>query len=190
MTFERMTEEAAKAPPGSEGLLFLPYLSGERCPHDDPRARGGFIGLTQRHGLPALCRSVMEGISFGLLDSIRIMRDLGMDIRHVMASGGAVSSPLWRQMLADIFQVEVSASARPEGGALGAAMLAGLGTGAFESAEEASAQLVHTDHRVAPASETAPRYREVYEVYRELYGTLRDSFHALTALNAGGNRPS
>jgi xylulokinase len=186
LSYERMNELAAAAPPGCEGLVFLPYLTGERCPHDDPHARGGWIGLNCRHGAPHLVRSVMEGITFGLCDSLQLMKDLGMSVRRIHASGGAAHNPLWLQMLADVFQVEIVTTNVAEGAAYGAAMLAGIGTGLFTDAAEAADALIRAGGATQPADAPRQAYEDAYGVFRSLYPALKPSFHALTNLARSG----
>ncbi|MGE5603122.1 MAG: xylulokinase, partial [Nitrososphaerales archaeon] len=127
--YDLLTQEAASVPPGSEGLLFLPYLSGERCPYPDPKARGAFVGLTLRHGKGHLVRAVLEGVSYGLRDSLELIKGLGVPIEQVRASGGGAKSPLWRQIQADVFGTELVLVNTTEGAAMGAALLAGVGAG-------------------------------------------------------------
>ena len=182
LDYEKMTALAAKAPPGSEGLVFLPYLTGERIPHDDPRARGGWIGLTQRHGPEHLIRSVMEGITFGLFDSLNLMGDLGLLVEKVYASGGAVRSQLWLQMLADIFGIEVVTTNIAEGAAYGAAMLAGIGIKRYANAIEAAEALVKVSKTVEPNQKCSQAYSDNYKVYRSLYPKLKETFSELTEL--------
>lgn len=184
--YDKLNAKAAAAPPGSEGLVFLPYLTGERCPHDDPRARGGWIGLTRRHGTAHLARAVMEGITFGLNDSLRLMSDVGLRIESVTASGGAVKSALWRQMLADVFGVPVLTTNATEGGAFGAALLAAAGAGAFRDVTEAADKLVRVTGRTEPDAARGRIYADMYGIYRELYPALRPSFRKLSDLTLGG----
>lgn len=186
--YDTLSGKAAAAPPGSEGLVFLPYLTGERCPHDDPRARGGWIGLTRRHGIPHLARAVMEGITFGLNDSLRLMKDVGLTIESVTASGGAVKSALWRQMLADVFGVPVLTTNAAEGGAFGAALLAAAGAGAFRDVTEAADRLIRVTGRTEPDPARGRVYAGLYDVYRELYPALRPSFRKLSELTLSGEK--
>lgn len=174
--YSALSEKAAAAPLGSEGLFFLPYLAGERCPYDDPHACAGWIGLTRRHGAEHLTRAVMEGITFGLNDSLLLMRDMGMAIQTIYASGGAVRSALWRQMLADVFGVPVIMTNTIEGGAFGAALLASAGTGAFRDVTEAADQLVRETGRNEPIEANRLRYAELHQIYRRLYPALKDTF--------------
>jgi xylulokinase len=176
--YELLTEAAATAPPGCEGLIFLPYLSGERTPHPDPLARGVFFGLTLRHGKPHLTRAVLEGVSYGLRDSLELMRDLGLHIEQVRASGGGARSPLWRQILADIFATEIATVNTLEGAAYGAALLAGVGAGVYADVPAACAAMVSLTGRIAPGP-AAPVYARLYPRYRALYPALAGEFAAL-----------
>jgi xylulokinase len=180
--YDRMTEEAAEVPAGSEGLLFLPYLSGERTPHADPFARGAFVGLTLRHRRAHLVRSVLEGVALGLRDSLEILRAMGLAPTQIRASGGGARSALWRQILADVFGTELVTVDVTEGAAYGAALLAAVGVGAFPSVEAACDRVVRiADHaRPGPSRE---RYEELYRVYVELYPRLQDAMHALSRLS-------
>ncbi len=190
-SYEEMTALAAKAPAGSEGLVFLPYLTGERVPHSDPDAKGCWIGLTPRHGQPHLVRSVMEGITFGLLDSLNLMRELGMPIERVYASGGAVRSGLWRQMLADVFDTQIVTTNVAEGAAFGAAMLAGVGIRRYTDAAEAADALIAVTDSAQPDPATRSIYQDTYAAYRSLYPQLRSCFPVLTELaarNSGNNK--
>jgi len=182
ISYDAMTDLAVSVPPGCEGLIFLPYLAGERCPYDDPHARGSWIGLTNRHGPAHLIRSVMEGITYGLCDSIQIMRNLGMTINRIYASGGAVKSVFWRQMLADTFETEIALTNVTEGAAYGAAMLAGIGTGQYANAVEAADALVNIKEVLIPNSSSCEIYKRTYSIYRSLYPQLKSSFSALTEI--------
>jgi len=173
--YELLLERAAEAPPGAEGLLFLPYLTGERTPHPDPEARGAFVGLTLRHGKAHLCRAVVEGITFAMRDSLELLRGLGADPEAVRCSGGGARSPFWRQTMADIFGCAVTTSTVPQGAAHGAVLLAAVGAGSFASVEEATARLEWSEP-VEPDAERSALYDEAYERYRGLYPALRDSF--------------
>jgi xylulokinase len=129
--YDVLTAEAAQAPAGCEGLLFLPYLTGERTPYPDPNARGVFFGLTVRHGKAHMTRAVLEGVAFGLRDSLQLMRALGMPLTQVRASGGGARSAFWRQILADVFDTAMATVNVTEGAAYGAALLAGVGAGVY-----------------------------------------------------------
>jgi xylulokinase len=182
LDYDKMTDLAAQVPPGSEGLIFLPYLTGERVPYDDPRARGGWIGLTQRHRPAHLIRAVMEGITFGLCDSLKLINELGLPIERVYASGGAVRSELWLQMLADVFETEIVTTNVTEGAAYGAAMLAGIGIKRYTNAAEAADALIKVSKTVEPNPKISRIYSDNYAVYRSLYPKLKNTFAELTEL--------
>jgi xylulokinase len=177
--YELLTREAALAPVGSEGLLFLPYLTGERTPYPDPQARGAFVGLTLRHGKGHLIRSVLEGVSFGLRDSLELIKGLGVPIEQVRASGGGARSAVWRQIQADVFGAELVLVNVTEGAAFGAALLAGVGAGTFNSVDEAVAATIKITDRTAPIAANAAKYERLYPSYRALYPALKDTFHSL-----------
>jgi xylulokinase len=177
--YDLLTREAAGAPVGSDGLLFLPYLSGERTPHADPRARAAFVGLNARHSKQHLIRALLEGVAFGLRDSLELVRAAGVPIQQVRASGGGARSALWRQIQADVFGAELVMVNSTEGAAYGAALLAGSGTGAFGSVEDAVASTVRVTERTLPIADNVKRYAELYAVYRLLYPALKDVFHRL-----------
>ncbi|HYM70144.1 MAG TPA: xylulokinase [bacterium] len=180
--YDRMATQAAGVAPGAEGLLFLPYLTGERTPHADPRARGAFVGLTLRHGPAHLTRAVMEGVAMGLRDSVEIFRALGVPVQQVRFSGGGARSAVWRQIVADVLGAELGAAVPAEGAAYGAALLAAVGCGAAGSVEEACERAVTVRDHVAPVAEHADRYERLYQIYRGLYGVMRPTMHALADL--------
>lgn len=174
--YELLDNKAKQVKAGSEGLLFLPYLNGERTPYNDPNARGAFLGFSLRHGWPEMIRSVMEGITFSLRDSIEIFRELGIHVAQVRASGGGSSSSLWRQMQADIFNSEVITVNLDEGPAGGAAILAAVGTGYFNSVEEACGRLIYPVYKTEPVKENTMIYEDLYSLYRTLYPALKNTF--------------
>jgi xylulokinase len=180
--YELLGREAAGSPPGSRGVVFLPYLNGERTPHADANARGVFFGLSGAHHRADVVRSIMEGVTFGLRDSVEIMRAMGLHIAQVRAIGGGAKSALWRQMQADIFQAEVATLAVDEGPAFGAALLAAVGAGVFSTVEEASEVTVQIGDTTVPDPDNRQRYDDIYGVYRQLYPALRDSFAAVAHL--------
>ena len=177
--YDVMTAEAAGVPPGAEGVVFLPYLTGERTPHTDPHARGAFVGLTLRHQRGHLVRAVLEGVAMGLRDVLEIMKDMGVRIEQVRGSGGGARSPLWRQILADVFDKEVVTVTATEGAAFGAAILAGVGSGVFPSVEAASDRTIAIVDATAPNPAAAAVYERLYDVYRGLYPSLRSSMRDL-----------
>ena len=173
-----MTDMAEQVPIGSERLLFLPYLMGERTPHPDADCRGAFIGLSAIHTRAELIRAVMEGVTFSLRDCMEILREMGVTSEQIVACGGGGSSPLWRQMLADVLGCSVSTAASREGPALGAALLAGVGAGLYESVPAACEAVIRTNAPQEPDAQAASRYAPFYA----LYPALRDSYTALAKL--------
>lgn len=174
---------AKHIPAGAEGLLFLPYLTGERTPHPDPLARGGFIGLTVRHTLPHLTRAVLEGVSFGLRDSFELMKATGLPgISQVRVTGGGTRSPLWLQILADVLNVELVMVSSEEGAAYGAALLAATGAGVFTDVPAACKAVIHITGRTMPGTDSKV-YDSLYPLYRDLYPALRQTFNAITGVS-------
>ncbi len=180
--YKILTGEAEKVPAGSEGLLFLPYLTGERTPHADPEAKGVFFGLTIRHRKNHLIRAVMEGVAYGLRDSLEILRELKLEIKQVRASGGGARSPLWRQMQADINGVEMVTINVDEGPAFGAALLAGVGAGIYRSVEEAAQETIRVTNSTSPDPRNTALYDKYYRLYRSLYPLLKDKFRQVSDL--------
>ncbi len=177
--FGDLAAAAGEVAPGSDGLLFLPYLSGERSPHPDPLARGAFVGLTLAHDRRHLTRAVMEGVAFGLRDGLDLMVAAGMQRpSQILGSGGGTASPVWRQILADVLGAAIATPTTTEGAAYGAAVLAAVGAGWFASVEAAADALV----RATPVAEPGPgaaAYTDAHARYRELYPALAPTFHAL-----------
>jgi len=179
-SFEGLLSPAAQAPVGSEGLLFLPYLTGERTPYPDPLARGAFVGLTIRHSRAHLTRAVLEGVAFGLLDSFELIRSAGgIEVRQVRVSGGGARSALWRQILADVFGAELVTVNTTEGAAYGAALLAAVGAGVWTDVSEACRAVIRTTGSNQPDPKAHARYREIYPLYQQAYPALKPIFHAL-----------
>lgn len=178
--FDAIATEAARAQPGAGGLLFLPYLSGERTPHRDPDARGAFVGLTAAHGRPEMTRAVMEGVAFSLRDALEAMSDLGVDPGEARAVGGGARSPLWRQLQADVYGLPVRRTVIDEGPAYGAALLAGVASGEYADVAEATACVRLRDEVTEPDELRARCYDELYAIYRGLYASLREAMHALS----------
>lgn len=177
-----MDKAAATVPIGAERLVYLPYLMGERTPHLDPDCRGAFIGLSAMHTKRHLLRAVLEGVVFSQRDSVEVLRGMGVQIDDMKACGGGGTSPLWRQMLADTFGCPVRTLQSKEGPALGVAILAGVGTGAFKSVEEGCEALVKVKEEQKPIAENVPKYEAVYKVYRSLYPALKEEYKALARL--------
>jgi xylulokinase len=180
--YDVIMEEAAQIPAGCEGLVFLPYLTGERTPHGDPHARGVFFGLSLRHTRAHMARSVVEGAIYALADSADLMRTLGVDIGGVRATGGGARSAFWRQMLADVLESHVLTAVADTGPAFGAAVIAGVGTDVFPSIPEATDRQVEVRSELAPDEAMATTYRRHHELYDSLYPVLKDRFAALEAL--------
>jgi xylulokinase len=176
--YDILTEAAAEVAPGCEGLLFLPYLTGERTPYPDPNARGVFFGLTLRHGKAHMTRAVLEGVSYGLLDSLELMRALGLSIEQVRASGGGARSSLWRQILADVFDAEIVTVNVTEGAAYGAALLAGVGAGVYADVFSACEAALRLTGRTEPGPAVSI-YADYYPCYRALYPALAPEFTAI-----------
>jgi xylulokinase len=181
--FDTLLAPAGSVPAGSEGLLFLPYLTGERTPYPDPLARGAFVGLTVRHSQPHLTRAVLEGVAFGLRDSFELMREAGLaQINQVRVSGGGAKSPLWRQILADVLDAELVTVNTTEGAAYGAALLAGVGAGVWPDVDTACQATVKTTGSTTPQPHIVTRYQSSYELYRRLYPDLKPVSHGLSSL--------
>ena len=177
VSFDELTREAADAPAGCEGLFFLPYLSGERTPHADPLARAAWVGLTLRHTRPHLTRAVLEGVAFGLKDSFTLIKQAGLgEIRQVRVSGGGSKSPLWRQILADVLNIELATVNTSEGAAYGAALLAGVGAGVWENVLASCNATIRVTGCTPPSSD-ANVYQMLYPRYRKLYPALWEEFH-------------
>ncbi|MFY7953850.1 MAG: xylulokinase [Armatimonadaceae bacterium] len=173
--YDTLVGEAAGAAPGCEGLLFLPYLIGERTPHPDPDARGVFFGATLRSDRASFTRAVLEGVAYAMNDSFTLLREAGVPVSEVRASGGGARSDFWLQMMADVCGAPHVRLRVDEGPALGAAILAAVGTGAYGSVPEACAQIVATTPGAAPGAD-AQEYNRWYPVYRSLYPALKDIF--------------
>lgn len=179
VAFDDVVAPAADVPAGAEGLLFLPYLTGERTPHPDPLARGAFVGLTVRHTHAHMTRAVLEGVAFGLRDSLELIRSAG-PIGQVRVTGGGARSALWRQILADVLNVELITVNTTEGAAYGAALLAGVGAGRWPTVAESCAATIRPVERTTPIAKHVPLYERGYGHYRSLYPALRPLFHAVS----------
>ncbi|GAB4565476.1 MAG: xylulokinase [Anaerolineae bacterium] len=174
--YELLTQEAALAPVGCEGLIFLPYLMGERTPHLDADAKGVFFGLTARHTRRDMIRAILEGVAYSLRDSFEIMREMSVPIEQVRASGGGARSALWRQIQADVYNTEMVTINATEGPAYGVALLAGVGTGVWSSVPEACDATIKITGRTAPDPERVRIYDAYYQVYRGLYSKLKPAY--------------
>jgi xylulokinase len=181
-SYEVIISEAERAPVGCEGLIFLPYLTGERTPYPDPNARGVFFGITRRCDRAYFARSVLEGIAFGLRDSFEIMKEMGLSINQVRASGGGARSALWRKVLADVTGLTHVTINVDEGPALGVALLAGVGAGVYPSVEEACRQVIRVEGQIAADVVAQQEYDKYYGVYRGLYPKLKSDFATVAGL--------
>ncbi len=177
-----MDKEADTVPIGANRLLYLPYLMGERTPHLDPNARGIFFGLSAMHTKKDMLRAVMEGVAYSLRDCIEICREMNINISDMMACGGGGTSPLWRQMLADLYGCPVKTAASKEGPALGVAILAMVGAGIYKSVPEACATIVAVDKTQEPVAENIPAYNSFYELYTEIYPAVKDQLTKLASM--------
>ncbi len=179
-----LTDEAALASVGAEGLFFLPYLTGERTPHFDPDAKGSWVGLTVRHGRAHLIRSVLEGSTYAMRDSLELIREMGVAISQIRVSGGGARNALWRQIQADIYGHDVHTLNSTEGPAFGVALLAQVGTGGFATVPEACDATIRLDERTSVDLTAKAYYDRGYVLYRQLYKDLRSSFRAISDLVA------
>jgi xylulokinase len=177
MSFDDLLKEAETVPAGSDGLQFLPYLTGERTPHPDPLARGAFIGLTVRHGRAHMTRAVLEGVSFGLKDSFTLIQSAGLgSITQVRASGGGTKGALWRQIMASVLEADLVTVNTTEGAAYGAALLAGVGVGAWSDVRSACTACIKITGSTQPDASQVEIYRKAYSLYQELYPVLKSTF--------------
>jgi xylulokinase len=173
VAFDELVAEAEAWPPGAEGVLFAPYLAGERTPHADPDVRGAFSGLALRHDRGALVRAVLEGVAYGLRDSLELLRELGVRPTFGRVSGGGARSELWRRIVASVLELPLETTAAEEGSAYGAALLAGCRSGTFSDPVEAADRSVHPRDRVEPVPEWVAAYAAGYDRFRRLYPALR-----------------
>ena len=171
--YAELEAEAARWPAGCEQLQFAPYLAGERTPYADPDARGAFIGLSLRHDRGALVRATMEGVAYGLRDSLELLRELGVEAQSARISGGGARSELWRRIVASVLDLPLESTESEEGSAFGAALLAGVRSGEFADIEEAVARCVRVRERIDPDPDWAVTYEAGYASYRALYPALR-----------------
>jgi len=180
--YDIINKEVAQVEAGSGRLLYLPYLMGERTPHLDPDCRGVFFGLSAIHTRANMLRAVMEGVSYSLSDCNDILKEMGIDVEQMMACGGGGKSPVWRQMLADMYECSVKTVAQTEGPALGVAILAGVGCGLYESVEAACEALICEDKSTEPDAEKSEKYKNYHQLYKKLYEDLKGSYKILAGL--------
>lgn len=172
-SYDELTTRAAAIKPGSDGAIWLPYLMGERAPYLDPNARAAFVGLTASHTLDHLTRAVLEGVAFSLRDSLEVFREIGAPINNIRLGGGGARSQLWRQIQADVYRQPVETVEAEEGAAFGAAILAGVGAGAWGSVEAACENVIRVSGVTEPDPDSAEILERNYEAYKLLYGALR-----------------
>ena len=177
-----MDKAVQESPIGANRLLYLPYLMGERTPHLDPDARGVFFGLSAMHTKRDMLRSVMEGVTYSLRDCVEVCREMGVNVSDMMACGGGGTSPVWRQMLADLYGVPVGTVASKEGPALGVAILAMVGAEIYPSVPEACDAVIRRGTVQEPVAEHIPVYETYYRLYTKLYPAMKEQFKALSAL--------
>ena len=180
LSYRELDECAARSPIGANRLLFLPYLMGERSPHLDSNARGVFFGLSGIHTTGDLARAVMEGVSYSLKDCLSVIDEAGISVTNMAVCGGGGKSPFWRQMLADLFECPVAVTSSKEGPCLGAAILAGVCAGVYESVEKACSHIVKTTDNMLPIAEHSAAYRKYYPIYQSLYPDLKKDFERLS----------
>jgi len=176
-SYDALMKQASEAPAGADGLLWAPYLMGERTPHLDPNARAALVGLTAQHTRAHVIRAILEGVAFSLRDTVTIFRELGVPVKSIRLGGGGARSPLWQQIQADIYGMPVDLVAAEEGAAYGAGLLAGAGVGVWRSVEAACETAVHVAKRVEPIAGNVELLNRRYEEYRKLYPALRGIGH-------------
>lgn len=179
--YELLCEEAAGATAGADGVLWLPYLMGERTPHLDPQARAALVGLAANHGRPEVIRAILEGVAFSLRDTLTIFAEMKVPVKQIRLGGGGARSKLWRQIQADVYGQAVEVVASEEGAAYGAALLAGVGAGVWPTVDAACDAAVRVCQRIEPQSDFVQFMNERYRVYRQLYPALRGIFHSTDA---------
>lgn len=179
LSYDELVNEAAKVSSGSDGAIWLPYLMGERSPHLDPNARAAFVGLTASHTKAHLTRSVLEGVAFSLRDSLEIFKESGAEISSVRLGGGGAKSKLWRQIQADVYNKNVEIIEADEGAAFGAAILAGVGAGAWKSVDAACEKTIRVIETIEPNAESVEKLNKNYEAYKLLYSALRPAMQIL-----------
>lgn len=175
-SYERLTDEATKIPAGSQGLLWTPYLMGERTPHLDPEARGALVGLTASHTRAHVIRAILEGVAFSLRDTFTLFEQMKVAVNKIRLGGGGARSPLWRQIQADVYAHEVEIVEAEEGAAYGAAILAGVGAGIWKSVDEACAAVVHITKTIKPQAEAVAVMNTNYAAYRKIYPATKRIF--------------
>lgn len=180
--YDLLDKQAERVPVGSDGLIFLPYLSGERTPYADPDARGAFFGISYIHGPDHFVRSIMEGVAFSQLDCLNLMRDLNVNSDKVILFGGGAKSSIWRQIIADILNSKIVTLNVEEGPSFGAAIIAGAGCGIYPSIKEGIDKIINENKENNPIVENVEKYKKLYAIYKSLYEDLKDNFKRLSGL--------
>ncbi len=179
--YDLLTKQAEEIPAGSEGLIYLPYLTGERTPYPDPNAKGTFTGITIRHNKKHFIKSVLEGVAYSLKDCLELNKRLGLGISEIRISGGGARSKLWRQILADAFNTEIETLTITEGAPFGAALLSAVGTGEYSSVEEVCDKTIKISEITKPVATNVKMYEEYYDIYKNLYQSLKGSFKKIAS---------
>ena len=183
LDYTKLDQLAEEIEPGSEGLIFLPYLYGERTPHNDADARGVYFGISGKHDQRHFTRAVLEGVTFALKDSLELIKDKGVKVKEIRAIGGGAKSRVWQQILADILGKEINLLNVEEGPAFGAALIAGVGVGVYSSFAEAVNEIIKVKKTIVPRIQNADRYKHYYQLYKKLYYSLKEDFRDLKELN-------
>lgn len=178
--YEILTSQAESVPAGSEGLFFLPYLTGERTPYPDPNAKGAFIGLNVRHTKSYLIRAVLEGVAYSLKDCYELISNLGIKAERLIISGGGAKSKLWRSIISDIFNAEINTLTCTEGAPYGAAILAAVGSENYKNVNEACEKILKIDSKIEPDKKRVSTYNDFYSIYKQLYPQLKNSFQNIS----------
>jgi xylulokinase len=179
LDYAKLDQLAEEVNPGSEGLIFLPYLYGERTPHADANARGVYFGISGKHDQRHFIRSVLEGVTFALKDSLELIKDKGLGIKEIRAIGGGAKSKIWQQILADILGEEINLLNVEEGPAFGAALIAGVGVGVYSSFTEAVSRIIKVQKTIVPRIQNTEKYNQYYQLYKKLYYSLKENFKEL-----------
>jgi len=180
--YDLLDKQAGRVPAGSDELIFLPYLSGERTPHSDPNARGVFFGISYLHRPDHFVRSIMEGVAFSQLDCLSLMRELNITSDKIILFGGGAKSSIWRQIIADILNSKVVTLNVEEGPAYGAAIIASAGCGIYPSIKEGVDKIINKDKENNPIAENVEKYKKLYVIYKSLYKDLKDNFKELSKI--------
>jgi len=184
LSYAKLDQLAEEINPGSEGLIFLPYLYGERTPHNDANARGVYFGISGKHDQRHFTRAVMEGVTFALKDSLELIKDKGVKIKEIRAIGGGAKSRVWQQILADILGEEINLLNVEEGPAFGAALIAGVGVGVYGSFAEAVNRVIKVKKTIVPRIQNTEKYNNYYQSYKKLYYSLKENFKELAKLTS------